>query len=112
MTFVTSELTLRSLRNDFCSFRNLLRGSIPLDDMSTILLHETRIQSFMNFFSYKKKNSRKDKDAPMVGYSSVDVLGFRHSAIDCASFRLLPKITLLLSVLVPFWMLASGQSRC
>jgi hypothetical protein len=54
----------------------------------------------------------KNKDAPEVGYSSVDVLGFGHSAIKCASFRLLPKIALLLSVLVPFWLLASGQSRC
>jgi hypothetical protein len=35
------------------------------------------------------------------------VLGFRHSAVDNASFELLPKITLLLCVLVPFWLLAS-----
>jgi hypothetical protein len=37
-----------------------------------------------------------------VGYYLVDVLGFRHSAIECVSFGLLPKIALLLSVLVPF----------
>jgi hypothetical protein len=90
----------------------LLRGSIPLNDI-TILLHEIRIQSFVNcFFIQEKQNGRKDKDAPEVGYSSVDVLGFRHSAIDCASFGLLLKLALLLSVLVPFWLLASGQSRC
>jgi hypothetical protein len=35
-----------------------------------------------------------------------DMLGLRHSAIDCASFGLLPKISLLLSVLMPFWLLA------
>jgi hypothetical protein len=40
------------------------------------------------------------------------VLGFKHNAIDRASFGLLPKIVLLLSVLVPFWLLASGKSRC
>jgi hypothetical protein len=37
-----------------------------------------------------------------VGYYLVDVLGFGHSAIECVSFGLLPKIALLLSVLVPF----------
>jgi hypothetical protein len=61
-----------------------------------------RIQSFMTCFSYKKNKMTKDKDTPRVGYSLVDVLGFRHNAIDCASFGLLPKIALLLSVLVPF----------
>jgi hypothetical protein len=40
----------------------------------------------------------------------VDVLGFRHSVVDCASFRFLPKITLLLCMLVPFWLLVSGLS--
>jgi hypothetical protein len=77
MSFVALELTLRSLRNDFYSFGILLRGSIPLDDMNTILLHEIRIQSFVNCFSYKKNKMAEDKDAPEVGYSSVDVLGFR-----------------------------------
>jgi hypothetical protein len=36
------------------------------------------------------------------------MLGFWHSAVNYASFRLLPKVALLLSVLVPFWLLASG----
>jgi hypothetical protein len=54
MTFVALELTLCSLMNDFCSFGILLRGSIPFDDMSSILLHEIGIQSFMNCYSYKK----------------------------------------------------------
>jgi hypothetical protein len=66
----------------------------------------------VNCFSYKKIKWQKNKDALEVGYSLVDVLGFRHSAIDCASFGLLPKIALLLSMSVPFWLLASGQSRC
>jgi hypothetical protein len=57
-------------------------------------------------FSYKR-----NKTAEKIGYSSVDVLGFRHSTIDSVSFGLLPKIALLLSVLVPFWLLALGQSR-
>ena len=66
----------------------------------------------MNYLSYKKIKWRKKRKCARVGYSLVDVLGFRHSAIDCASFGLLPKIALLLSVLVPFWLLTSGQSRC
>jgi hypothetical protein len=66
----------------------------------------------MPCFSYRRnKTAKKIKKTPKIGYSSVDVLGFRHSTIDCASFGLLPKIALLLSVLVPFWLLASGQSR-
>jgi hypothetical protein len=40
------------------------------------------------------------------------VFGLRHSAIDCASFELLLKVSLLLSVLMPFWLLASDQGRC
>jgi hypothetical protein len=78
--------------------------------IQALLLHEIRIQSFVTCFSYKK-NDRKDKDTPRVGYSLVDVLGFRHNTIDCASFGLIPIIALLLSVLMPFWLLASGQSR-
>jgi hypothetical protein len=35
-----------------------------------------------------------------------------HSDVDCASFGFLPKVTLLLCVLVPFWLLASGLSGC
>jgi hypothetical protein len=38
-----SELTLRSLRNDFCNFEILLRGCIPLDDVTSILLHQIGI---------------------------------------------------------------------
>ena len=58
------------------------------------------------------QKGRKNKDAPEVGYSSVDVLGFDHCAIDCASFGLLPKIALLLSVVMPFWLLTANKSRC
>jgi hypothetical protein len=32
----------------------------------------------------------------------VDVLRLRHSVVDCASFGLLPKVVLLLSVVMPF----------
>jgi hypothetical protein len=37
-----------------------------------------------------------------VGYLLLDVLRFWHSTVDCASFRLLPKVSLLVSVLAPF----------
>jgi hypothetical protein len=47
-----------------------------------------------------------------VGYLSIDMLRFWHSTVDCASFgllpkRLLPEISLLMGLLVPFWLLAS-----
>jgi hypothetical protein len=32
-----------------------------------------------------------------------------YNAIDCMSFGLLPEVALLLGVLVPFWLLASGR---
>jgi hypothetical protein len=42
-----------------------------------------------------------------VGYLSIDMFQFWHSTIDCASFRLLPEISLLMGMLAPFWLLAS-----
>jgi hypothetical protein len=42
-----------------------------------------------------------------VGYLLVDVLRLWHSTIDCASFGLLSEVLLLMSVLAPFWLLAS-----
>jgi hypothetical protein len=46
-----------------------------------------------------------------AGYRSVYVLRFWYSTVDCTSFGLLPEITLLLGMLAPFWLLASGISR-
>jgi hypothetical protein len=43
--------------------------------------------------------------------SSVDVPGFGHSTINCASFRLLPKVTLLLRPKMPFWLLIMTWGR-
>jgi hypothetical protein len=42
-----------------------------------------------------------------VGYPLVDVLRLWHSTVDCASFGLLSEVSLLMRVLVPFWLLAS-----
>jgi hypothetical protein len=42
------------------------------------------------------------------GYLLVDVLRFWHSTVDCASFGLFPEVSLLMSVLAPFWLLALG----
>jgi hypothetical protein len=42
-----------------------------------------------------------------VGYLLVDMLRFWHSTVDCASFGLLPEISLLMGLLAPFWLLAS-----
>jgi hypothetical protein len=38
----------------------------------------------------------------------VDVLRLRHSDVDCASFGLLSKVALLLSVVMPFWLLTAN----
>jgi hypothetical protein len=45
-----------------------------------------------------------------VGYILIDVLRFWHSTVDCVSFGLLPKVSLLVIVLAPFWLLALGIS--
>src|SRR5688572_6344996 len=50
------------------------------------------------------------KTVSEVGYILVDVLRFWHSTVDCASFGLLPEVSLLVSVLAPFWLLALGIS--
>jgi hypothetical protein len=42
-----------------------------------------------------------------VGYLLVDMLRFWHSTIDCVSFRLLSEVSLVVSVLTPFWLLVS-----
>jgi hypothetical protein len=42
---------------------------------------------------------------------SVDMPRLRHSAVDCASFRLLPKVTLLRSMMMPFWLLIMKRGR-
>jgi hypothetical protein len=44
---------------------------------------------------------------PLIG-----VLRLRHSIADCASFGLLPKVALLLSMVMPFWLLTANQGRC
>jgi hypothetical protein len=41
----------------------------------------------------------------------INVLRLRHSAADCASFGLLPKVALLLSVVMPFWLLTVKHGR-
>jgi hypothetical protein len=42
-----------------------------------------------------------------VGYLSIDMFRFWRSTVDCASFGLLPEISLVMSLLAPFWLLAS-----
>jgi hypothetical protein len=39
------------------------------------------------------------------------MLRFWQSVVDCTRFGLLPEVALLLSVLVPLWLLASAVSR-
>jgi hypothetical protein len=47
------------------------------------------------------------KTVSRVGYLSTDMLRFWHSVVDCASFGLLPELSLLMGLLAPFWLLAS-----
>jgi hypothetical protein len=58
----------------------------------------------------KKVNDNECKTVSEIGYLLVDVLRFWHSTVDCASFGLLPEVSLLVSVLAPFWLLALGIS--
>jgi hypothetical protein len=47
------------------------------------------------------------KTVSRVGYLSIDMLRFWHSAVDYASFGLLHELSLLMDLLAPFWLLAS-----
>jgi hypothetical protein len=47
------------------------------------------------------------KTVAEVRYLLVDMLQFWHSTIDCASFGLLSKVSLVVSVLTSLWLLAS-----
>jgi hypothetical protein len=42
-----------------------------------------------------------------VGYLLVDMLRLWHSTVDCASFELLPEVSLLMGLLTAFWLLAA-----
>jgi hypothetical protein len=55
----------------------------------------------------KNKVTMNVKTASGVGYLSIDMLRFSHSTVDCASFGLLPEISLLMAMLAPSWLLAS-----
>jgi hypothetical protein len=46
-----------------------------------------------------------------VGYLLIDMLRFWHNTVDCASFGLLPEISLLVGLLAPFWPLAPWICR-
>jgi hypothetical protein len=51
------------------------------------------------------------KTVSEVGYLLVDVLRLWHSIVDCASFGLLPEVSLLMVLLTPFWLLAAQICR-
>jgi hypothetical protein len=42
---------------------------------------------------------------------SVDIPRLRHNVVDCTSFRLLPKVPLLLNLTMPFWLLIMSRGR-
>jgi hypothetical protein len=68
--------------------------------------NDKRTRFFNNCSLIKKKMTMNVKTVSGVGYFSIDVLRFWHSTVDCASFGLLPEISLLMSLLAPFWLLA------
>jgi hypothetical protein len=41
---------------------------------------------------------------------SVDMSRLRHNVVDCSSFRLILKVTLLLFLTRPFWLLIMNQA--
>jgi hypothetical protein len=42
-----------------------------------------------------------------VRYLLIDMLRLWHSTVDCASFGLLPEVSLLMDLLTPFWLLVA-----
>jgi hypothetical protein len=42
-----------------------------------------------------------------VGYLLVYMLRLWYSTVDCATFGLLPEVSLLMGLLTPFWLLAA-----
>jgi hypothetical protein len=62
---------------------------------------------FQQLFLIKKKMILNAKTAAKVGYLLVNMLRFWHNTIDCASFGLFSKVPLEMSMLTPFWLLAS-----
>ncbi len=107
-------LALHSLMNDFWASTIFeLRKSgkkIYFILRGAKLLQEIRSR-FTLIVPYWKQNDNERKNVSEVGYLSIDVLWFWHSTVDCASFRFLPEFPLLLRVLTPFWLLASGIGR-
>jgi hypothetical protein len=51
------------------------------------------------------------KTTSEVGYLLVDMLRLWHNTVDCASFELLPEVSLLMVLLTPFWLLAAQICR-
>jgi hypothetical protein len=80
-----------------------------------ILIEEKSLQEIKTKFTLlvliKKQSDIEHKSISEAGYRSVYVLRFWYSTIDCTSFGFHPEFTLLLGVLAPFWLLASGISR-
>jgi hypothetical protein len=63
--------------------------------------------SFNDCSLFKRKMTTNARTVAEVGYLLVDVLRLWHSTVDYASFGLLYEVSLLRSVLAPFWLLAS-----
>jgi hypothetical protein len=63
--------------------------------------------SFDDCSLFKQKTTTNAKIVAEVGYFLVNMLRLWHSTVDCASFGLLSEVLLLISVLAPFWLLAS-----
>jgi hypothetical protein len=82
-----------TLKNDFLCFGDFL---------DSISLWRRYI-----FTIVRKKMTMNVKTDSGVGYLLVDMLRLLHSIVDCASFGLLPEVSLLMGLLTPFWLLAA-----
>jgi hypothetical protein len=118
--FIASELTLRSLRNDFVASEVLLRRCAP-HSMVRPRYYYIKLKLILRELFFMKENKMAEKTKIHQGRiffnqitvaPLIDVLQLRHNAFDCASFGLHPKVTLLLSVMVSFWLLTVDKGRC
>jgi hypothetical protein len=107
---VALEFTLCSLRNDFDN-RWCNQSIIITSNWILILPELSFVQENIKVEKFKIHQIRMFFIGTIVA-SLVNVFLFRHSDIDYVSFGLLLKVALLLSMVLPFWLLTMTQDRC
>jgi hypothetical protein len=64
--------------------------------------NDKKTRFFNNCSLVRKKMTMNVKTDSGVGYLLVDMLRLWHSTVDCASFGLLPEVSLLMGLITPF----------